>query len=139
MLDHCIYPHLDHILPSSDSTEHGKFRLEYISACKIIENKNYTVKIIPYLPNCMFELLLKSVIKKCYLEFITIDDINLENLAALQNVDISFPESLMILILNWPNENLILKNYLAIKPPFERFPSRESQLKSQKQVISDDS
>ncbi|CAL4065527.1 unnamed protein product [Meganyctiphanes norvegica] len=127
MVDHCIYNLLDNVLPYTDRSSHDIFRLEYISACKLMENEDQALKILTRVPTSMFEPLLQSVIYKCYLEFINIDNMlnkNIYNYAALNQKDISIPESLGFLILNWPHEEFILRNHLPpLNPPVERFPS----------------
>ncbi|CAL4208984.1 unnamed protein product [Meganyctiphanes norvegica] len=142
MVDYCIYTHLDNILPCTGKSKHDIFRLEYLSACKIMENENNILKILPHVPVFMFEPLLQAVIYKCYLEFINTDRILIDyfdnnySWTVLNRIDVAIPDSLRVLILNWPHEEFILRNLLPpLNPPVERFPSSLRQLASQNQTI----
>ena len=89
-----------------------------------------------FLPR-LYELLLHTVIHNCYLKFINSLDISKPNYYnSLQNIDIHFPETLGILVLNWPYEELILRNQIpSLDPPVDIFPSDYGQLASQTHSI----
>ena len=72
----CIYDILDQVLPNAGKSKHDIFRLEYISACKVMENKGNIVNILQLLPPRIYKSLLQSVIYNCYLKFINSLDIS---------------------------------------------------------------
>ena len=57
-----IFDLLDNILPSTDRSNHGTLRLEYMSACNIMKNYNCIINLLPRIPASFFDSLLKSAI-----------------------------------------------------------------------------
>ncbi|CAL4194097.1 unnamed protein product [Meganyctiphanes norvegica] len=136
MLNHCIYNILDNILPCGDKSKHDILRLEFLSACKIMENENYTLKILRHIPSSIFEILLQSVIYKSYTELVKIEKDSLLNFCSSCDIGMAFPDSLRLLILNWPYEEFVLRNQIpSLDPPIGRFPSQYVQLASEKHSI----
>jgi len=133
MLESCIYNILDHILPNAGKSKHDILRLEYISACNIMQNEMEIFKTLPLLPVRLYEPLLQSVIYNSYLKFINSLDIYRLNCGdSWQKICIPFPETLVILVLNWPHEELILRNQIpSLEPPVDIFPSCNGLLVSQ--------
>ncbi|CAL4099047.1 unnamed protein product, partial [Meganyctiphanes norvegica] len=135
MLDSCIHNFLDNIVPCSEKSRHDTLRLEYLSACVIMVNTNYTMKILPIIPASLFVPLLQSVIYKYYLEFMKMDGIFkwesyydpfICDTETEPETD-ALPETLRILILHWPHEELILRKEIPLlDPPIERFLCRNS-------------
>ena len=66
MLNGFIYHIIEHIYSRDDDI----LRLEYISACKLMEKEHCIIKALQYIPISLFEPLLQAVIHKYYLEFI---------------------------------------------------------------------
>ena len=134
----CIYDILDQVLPNAGKSKHDIFRLEYISACKIMENKGYIVNILQLLPPRIYKSLLQSVIYNCYLKFINSLDISRRCTdSSLCDIDIPFPETLVILVLNWPYKELVLRDQIpSLEPPVHIFPSEDGQLVSQTHTIA---
>ena len=88
------------------------------------------MKILPNIPPVLHKSLLQTLIYKCYLDFINNDDFSMDifdpfshNISEL-NTCISFPDTLRILILYWPHEELILKNHIhSLCPSVDIFPT----------------
>ena len=122
MLRECIYHLLDHILPSTGKSKHDTLRLEHLCAIKIMDTESdKAVTILRNLPPRMFEPVLQAVIYNCYLKYIN----SVEKVYSFENAQITFPESMVILILNWPYEEFILRNQISsLEPPVRIFPSR---------------
>ena len=93
-----IFDLLDNILPCSDTSKHDIQRLEYLSACKVKEDETNITKIFPQIPASIYELLLQSVIYNYYRKFINHKNISMERYSS--GINISFPKTLEILILN---------------------------------------
>ena len=108
-----IFDLLDNIIPFSDTSRHDMQRLEFLCACKIMENRNNILKILPYIPASLFDDLLQSAIHKCYLEFINSGP-GLRNSDQYNNKEIVFPDTLVILILNYPENEY--KNFMFMTP-----------------------
>jgi len=123
-----IFDHLDNVLPNTDTSNHDTLRLQYLSACKIMENKHYILKILPHIPASLFDLLLQSCIYKCYLDFINIDESLIEYFN-INEREIVFPETLWILIMNWPHAKLVLRTKIpSLHPPVGIFKCRQDPL-----------
>ena len=91
-----------------------------------MDNANDFMKIMSELPVPFFDILLQSVIHKSYMEFINVSNIDVKNLRhfleKLHFKSVVFPDTLGILILNWHNEEFILKNkFPVLQTPVENF------------------
>ena len=120
MLEYCIYNLLDHVLPNTGKPKHDIHRLEYICAVKLMDSESdAAMRILRNLPPMMFEPVLQAVIYNCYLKYINSLDISTPNYYdSLTGIDITFPENMGILILNWPYEEFNLKNQIpSTEPP----------------------
>ena len=113
MLQHCIYNLLDHILPSSGKSKHDTLRLEHLCAIKIMDSgSDMAVGIIRNIPPRMFEPVLQAVIYNCYLKCINHFNTSTPfNQIPTRNVPITFPETMGIPILNWPEGDFNLTLY----------------------------
>ncbi|XP_076068061.1 uncharacterized protein LOC143040676 [Oratosquilla oratoria] len=131
MLQKCLFHILDHVVPKTeglidvedqgkelqaiknDPMKHDLLRLEYLSACRILEDKDTSTRYLPHTPPPLFPALLKTVALKC-----------------LNNPD-RMPENLPISVIPlvelWPYEELILENHI---------PSQFRKVRSNKKVIS---
>ena len=112
MLSSCIYHLLDQILPSTGKPKHDTHRLEYICACKLMDSESDTaMEMFRNIPSTMFEPVLQAGIYNCYLKYInSLDTPKPNSYYPFWNKDVTFPETMVILILNWPYEDFNLKS-----------------------------
>ena len=55
----------------------------------------------------------------------------------VKNLQVMLPETLVILVLNWPYEDLVLRDQiLSLEPHVDIFPSEDGQLVSQTHTIA---
>ena len=127
MLSNCIYHILNQILPSTGKPKHDTHRLEYICACKIMHSESDTaIEMFRNLPPTMFEPVLQAGIYNCYLKYINSLDTSTPYIYG-SDIDIAFPETMVILILNWPEEDFKLRNQISsLEPPIILFPTHFS-------------
>ena len=135
-----IYHLLDQILPHTGKPKQDILRLEHLSGIKILDTEcEEALEVARNLPSIMYDYgpVLQAQIQNYYLKYInSLEPFSSILYASLTDIDITFPEAMAILILNWPHESFNVSNQLSsLEPPVGIFHSRT--IPSQPQVICD--
>ncbi|XP_071542110.1 uncharacterized protein [Panulirus ornatus] len=124
MLDRCLYHQLDSLLPplatedssqiyvNEDDADHyvrvgsqDFLRLEFLSACKIMQDVDTAQQILPITPHRFYPALFQAIIQKSFYDSLNIKK---KHMAA--------STSLGAFVINWPHETMVLRDLVPPLP-----------------------
>ncbi|KAK7022709.1 hypothetical protein SK128_020721 [Halocaridina rubra] len=104
MLENCLYHFLDQFVPIHDSHKDDFLRLEYLSACKIMEDGTASERMLPHVPAPLFPALFQAIAQKQFISWKTFDTSCQPRSASTM--------SLVSLLKYWPEKTMVMRNLM---------------------------